>query len=137
MRPSDVSACALSASSIGSAAPSIFTLSGRNAGSSAPVTPTARYGSSTTRPVHSGSALSASSACTASSGSARTAGNSGSTAARSTTAAGRPDTGSCRSLPLSRRALSVTLRPASVTVTVRTSRSAAFARRRNTSDTAA
>ena len=92
--PSDVSACALSASSIGSAAPSIFTLSGRNAGSSAPVTPTARYGSSTTRPVHSGSALSASSACTASSGSARTAGNSGSTAARSTTAAGSEEAAS-------------------------------------------
>ena len=63
-----------------------FPLSGRNAGSSAPVTPTARYGSSTTRPVHSGRALSASRACTASSGSARTAGNGGRPAAR--TAAG-------------------------------------------------
>ena len=73
--PSDVSACALSASSIGSGMPSIITLSGRNAGSSAPATPTARYGSSTTRPVHSGSALSASSVCTASSGSACTSGS--------------------------------------------------------------
>ena len=135
--PSDVSACALRASSIGSGAPSIITLSGRNAGSSAPVTPTARYGSSTTRPVHSGSAPSTVSVCTASSGSACSAGNSGSTAARSTTAAGRPDTGSCRSFPLSRRARTVVLRPASVTVTVRTSRAAVFARRRNTVDTAA
>ena len=59
------------------------------------------------------------------------------TAARSTTAAGRPDTGSCRSFPLSRRARTLVLRPASVTVTVRTSRAAAFARRRNTADTAA
>ena len=42
--PSDVSACALRASSIGSGAPSIITLSGRNAGSSAPDTPTARHG---------------------------------------------------------------------------------------------
>ena len=135
--PSDVSACALRASSIGSGAPSIITLSGRNAGSSAPVTPTARYGSSTTRPVHSGSAPSTASVCTASSGSACSAGNSGSTAARSTTAAGRPDTGSCRSFPLSRRARTVVLRPASVTVTVRTSRAAVFARRRNTADAAA
>ena len=73
--PSDVSACALSARSIGSGAPSIITLSGRNAGSSAPVTPTARYGSSTTRPVHSGSAPSTVSVCTASSGSACTSGS--------------------------------------------------------------
>ena len=73
----------------------------------------------------------------ASSGSACSAGNSGSTAARSTTAAGRPDTGSCRSFPLSRRARTVVLRPASVTVTVRPSRAAVFARRRNTTDAAA
>ena len=73
--PSDVSACALRASSIGSGAPSIITLSGRNAGSSALVTPTARYGSSTTRPLHSGSAPSTDNVCTASSGSACTSGS--------------------------------------------------------------